>query len=83
MRPVKRGIETSDILTVEIAAETHVGLALIVRNEAGETLIGAMARQLGWGLLEIKQSKIGAAQQLGRLLHLSICFVCYCKHVLR
>jgi hypothetical protein len=37
-------ITTSDILTIEIAAETHVGLALIVRNESGETLIGTMER---------------------------------------
>ena len=38
------GIKAGDILTVEIAAETHVGLALIVRNEAGETLVGTMER---------------------------------------
>jgi hypothetical protein len=38
------GILAADTLTVEITPESRVGLAVIVRNRAGETLLGMMQR---------------------------------------
>ena len=66
-------IKAGDTLTVEVTSESRVGLAVIVRNKVGDTLIGTMERD-GLGsatpgefFLNVGDRRVALTRKLGRV----------------